>query len=173
MAYPDDGGVLTRQTISQIEWDVALPDALFDLPDLQGWEFKDAVVTSLDFSRDALRTGVSFRVRTQDGQTVLTEDDVAAVPRGRLITTLTDGQQTVEMRISLRLTEQGQDKLERVSAARVGQKLILDFNGQVQREMVALRALRSVDLIDVSELAETLEEFEARYLTESDPAPGP
>jgi hypothetical protein len=168
LAYPDDAGRRTRQTLTQIEWDVPLPDALFDLPDLQGWEFNDAVVTSLDFSHDALRSGLRFRVRTQDGQTVLTEDDVAAVPRGRRITTLTDGQQTVEMLISLRLTQEGQDALETMSAAHVGEKLILDFGGQAQQEMVVLQPLRSLVPMDVSGLAQTLEEFEARYLAAPD-----
>jgi len=168
MEFCEGEGVLHRSTSSEIEWDVPLSDALFDLPDLEGWTFTDAVMTEVDFSHSALRTGVSFRVRTQDGATVLTEDDIAAVPSGMTITTLKDDQKTVEMLIHLRFAKQAQDRLETVTAAHVGEKLIIDFNGEVQKEIIIPEGLKSIRHINVSTLAETLEEFEALYLTESD-----
>ncbi|HUW82348.1 MAG TPA: hypothetical protein VMZ31_06050 [Phycisphaerae bacterium] len=173
MEFCEGEGVLHRYTYSEIEWDVPLSDGLFDLPDLEGWTFTDAVITEVDFSHNALRSGVSFCVRTQDGATVLTEDDIAAVPRGTTLTKLKDDQKTGWMNIEVRLTEQAQDRLEAFAAAHVGEKLIIDFNGEVQKEIVIHEGLKSIGRINVSPLAETLEGFEARYLTESDPQADP
>ena len=173
MEFCEGDGVLHRYTHSEIEWDVPLSDALFDLPDLEEWEFTDNIVTHLDSSRGVLKSGVGFCVRTQDGATVLTEEDIVAVPGGRMITTLKDDEKTVKMYIDLRLAEEAQDRLEAFTAAHVGEKLSIDFNGEVQQEIVIHRGRKSVGGFDLSALAETLEEFQALYLTGSEPQANP
>ena len=55
----------------------------------------------------------------------------------------------------------------------MGEKLSIDFNGEVQQEIVIHRSLKTIGGFDLSSLAETLEEFEALYLTESDPQADP
>jgi hypothetical protein len=174
MEFCEGEGVLHKSTCSEIEWDVPLSDELFELPDLEGWTFTDYVMTEVDFLHDALRGGVRFRVQAQDGATLLTEEDIAAVPGGGMITKLKDDQKTVRTRIELRLTDKAKNTLEAFIAAHVGEKLIIDFDGAVQEITIIGRGtLTRVRRVDVSPLVETLEEFEALYLTESDPQANP
>jgi hypothetical protein len=174
MEYAHDQERLRRSTMAEIEWDVPLSDELFELPDLEGWTFTDYVMTEVDFSHDALRSGVSFCVRTQDGAIILTEEDIAAVPGGSVLTKVKDNQTTGSRNIELRLTKQAQERLEAFIAAHVGEKLIIDFDGAVQEiTIIRLGTLTRFRCVDVSSLVETLEEFEALYLTESDPQANP
>jgi outer membrane lipoprotein-sorting protein len=160
--FTDPAGRQRMTTFSEIEWNPQLSDEMFTIPDMRGWQVAKEKVEETGFLKTALRHGVTLTFGPPSGPPILTERDITAVRSG---TTTTFGDQgEIRRQVSLVLTADAAERLREYSAAHIGQRIIVDFNGEVRYELTIGGRLGTEILIDINALGVTLEEFEDNYL---------
>jgi hypothetical protein len=96
---------------------------------------------------------------------VITEDDVEYVPSAdRQVTRPGNGERRTA---HLRLSGSASERVRAHTGAHVGEKLVIRFNDGPEQEVRIVAPLSVGLACDITSLCETLEEFEADYLTSS------
>ncbi len=128
--------VKVKSLVEGIEWNVPLPDELFEFPSVDGWKFSENRMERFDFSRTRMQADLMLEVRPQHGPVLLTESDFVKEISGASVSERTeDGQKSRNVSITLLLTKAGAEKLKAFVADHPGERLMVDFNGEVQNEI--------------------------------------
>jgi hypothetical protein len=160
----------SKITLESFEWNVPIPDELFqepsDLPLRNEVCWERELFT---FSRSRLRPGVTVAIGIESEEPILTEKDIEFV-EGVQIQNLIYGDIPGDVpphRVCVRLipTPAGKEKLQAVTEANMGKKLVIDFNHQVINEMKFLVPFNIVEL-DIASLSKTPKEFEDEFLVD-------
>jgi hypothetical protein len=160
--FSDPGGTAYHTTYAPIEWNPTLPDELFRVPDLDGWQVMAEEIRQVWFSRTSFQDGVTLEIGPADGPPVMTERDVAAVLFARTILPL--GAEAPRMSIFLSPTLDGALRIRSYTQEHLGDSLIVDFNEEVRFEIRIGGVMSREIQIDLTALGLTPEEFEERYL---------
>jgi hypothetical protein len=153
-----------RTRFDDLEWNAPLSEELFREPDLSGWQVVEERVHQVEFARDSLRDGVTLRIGPADDAPVLTEDDVAAVLSGKAVWAA--GAESPRRTIDLRATPSSARRLAEYTRAHRGESVVLNFNGEVVREIRIGGVIHEKVQLDITPLGLTLEQFERDYLSE-------
>jgi hypothetical protein len=151
-------------TYGGLEWNVPLPDGLFEITEADGWTFVDDGVHRHGFVATRLRDGVGVTIGPTGGPPVLTEADIEAITSGT--STLRSGESQREVVVNVVLAPAGKEKIRAYTSAHRGERLAIDFNGEMAFELTVGGTLGREFQLDISRLGLTLEQFAERYLTE-------
>lgn len=151
-------GSYVTMVVSQIEWGVALPDDLFDVPDEPGWTIEDHTIVSVAFSKTKLKQGIALRVGPLDGEPVVTEKDIADVASGW------ERNEGMYRSVTVELTPAGRDRLQTYTGAHVGEVLTIVFNREILGEVLIGGPMQNLQL-DITSSGMTFEEWGQNYLT--------
>jgi hypothetical protein len=161
-------GLVYKTTIEDIEWNVPLSDDLFGVSDLEGWEIRDTKVDVSEFSKIFLKNGVTLRIGSKDGPAVVSERGIDAIHSGESVEELgLEAQPRVTIRVAL--APEVQEKVRAFTAEHLGERMVLDFNGEFQSEIRIGGVIEQTMQLDISPLGKTLKQFEDEYLTSSRP----
>jgi hypothetical protein len=160
--FTDPAGNQRMTTFSEIEWNPQLSDDMFTIPDMRGWTIAEQRVEEVGFLKTALRNGVTLSFGPPSGPPILTERDITAVRSGTA--TISGGEGEVRRQVSLVLTAEAAERLKEYSAGHIGQRVVVDFNGEATYDLTIGGRLGAEILIDINALGVTLEEFEEMYL---------
>jgi len=151
-------------TYGGLEWNVPLPDSLFEITEAEGWTFVDDGVHRNDFGGTRLKNGIRVTIGPVGGPPVLTEADIEAITSGAA--TLRSGESQREVVVNVVLAPAGHEKIRAYSSAHRGERLAIDFNDEMAIELTIGGTIGREFRLDISGLGVTLEQFAERYLTE-------
>ncbi|MCK4858844.1 MAG: hypothetical protein KAT58_12795 [candidate division Zixibacteria bacterium] len=166
--FRDKRGQVFKTRIENIQWNVPLSDDLFDVSILDGWEIHDSIVRFVEFSKTFLRSGVTLRIGPKGGPPVITERGIQTIHSGRSVEELT-GDKPKRLLISIALTPAVQERLKAFTTEHLGDRVVIDFNGEFQSEITIGGVIREGMQLDISPLGKTLAQFEDDYLTSRKP----
>jgi hypothetical protein len=107
---------------------------------------------------------VTLQVRDANGLAVFTERDIEAVRSGRAVWEI--GQELPRRTIFIAVSPSAAERLREFTSEHLGERLILDFNGELETEITIGGVIEARMALDVTGLDMTLEEFEQEYLTD-------
>jgi outer membrane lipoprotein-sorting protein len=151
----DPQGTLHRSTFSRLEWNVELPDGFFAVPEDGSWTILQQDPAAGSSAPRRLAPEVTFRVESPSGTPLLTERDVVSAELDGTAPGLT---------LALRVSEQAGRRLREYTAAHRGEKVTIDFDGEVRVEVTIAAEIGSTLRIDLERLGISREEFRRRYL---------
>lgn len=169
-------GHTAKWTMEGIQANVPLSDDLFDVSHLKGWNILRESFRPVTFSKTALKHNVTLRVGLKGKAPVITERDVEEVDSGTVTTYGTAGDGSSHVMIHAKLSEAGGRKMEELTLNHIGQRVLIDFNGEVQSEPSIRSVIGRHLSLSITELGKTPEQFENDYLTDSrqpSPTDGP
>lgn len=164
LRFTVQGGYTTHTTYGGLEWNIPLPDALFEIDEAEGWTFVDDGVHRNEFVGTRLKDGVTVTIGPVGGPPALIETDIEAVTAGT--STLRPGETEREVTVNVVLTPEGQEKIRAYTSAHRGERLTIDFNGEMVIELTIGGTIGRQFRLDISRAGITLEQFAERYLTE-------
>ncbi len=114
--------------LTAIEWNVDLPDKLFEVPDDSDWTVEEHDIHDKVFAAPGaqLRPGVTLEVTTAGGDIILSRQHVARVTASR-----TERSGTEQTSLFVDLTPEGKRRLAEYTAAHIGETVTITLNGQV------------------------------------------
>ncbi|KPK75249.1 MAG: hypothetical protein AMJ79_11940 [Phycisphaerae bacterium SM23_30] len=161
----DDLGVRKKLTYNDIQWDIDLPDSLFNAP--PGWEVMEVQQdrNTLLFTRTKLREGVKVTMGPKDGQAIMTEADIESVIQGELIVTYGSGGETSRLiQLTVVPTEACRERIKSYTSDHVKETVLIDFDGFQSEPTIMLPISGEVMVIRGPSTDMTLKEFEEKYL---------
>jgi hypothetical protein len=162
MEFGDDAGGRYKTVFGNLEWDVALPDEMFEPPNLEGWTIVDEWVREVGFPESALADGVMLRVGSEDGPAILTEADIAAVPSGREVRR--SGEEP-RRTVTLVATPAAGSRLREYTSAHLGERVVFDLDDGALRFDIRIGGTIGREMqVDITPTGMTLEEFAEAYL---------
>jgi outer membrane lipoprotein-sorting protein len=169
--FEDQRGRMYQTRIEGIEWNVPLADELFDEPDLEGWEIQERTVNVGgvgELPGTYLKSGVTLRFGLKDGPAVVTEQDVETVHVGQ-IETQPGNDKPARATVSIVLTEAAAARVRAFTAQHLGERISVDFNGELQYEITIGGVVGKELQLDISPLGLTARQFADDYLTSHPP----
>ncbi|MFC1782937.1 outer membrane lipoprotein carrier protein LolA [Planctomycetota bacterium] len=163
--FVDDLGVSKKLTYSDIQWDIDLPDSLFNAP--PGWQVQESQkdLSTLLFTRTKLREGVKVTMGPKDGHAIMTEADIESVIQGELIVTYgLGGESSRLIQLTVVPTEPCQERIKSYTSAHVKETILIDFDGFQSEPTIMSPLSGEVVTINIPSTDMTLKEFEEKYL---------
>ena len=164
LRFAGQGGHTTHTTYGGLEWNIPLPDELFEIDEAEGWTFVDDGIHRNEFVGTRLKESVSVTIGPVGGPPALTEADIESVTSGT--STLRPGETEREVTVNVVLTPAGQEKIRAYTSAHRPERLTIDFNGEMAIELTIAGTIGRQFRLDISRAGITLEQFAERYLTE-------
>jgi hypothetical protein len=158
------GGYAFHTTYGRLEWDVDLPDELFEEPRAEGWTVQEERMHKVGFTRTRLADGVSLTIGPRGGSPVITEADIEAVLHG--ISSWVTGQEEPRVALFARTTPDAEPELRSFTTAHRGERLLVCLNDEFEYEITVGGPIGRELQLDITRLGKTLEEFEQDYLTD-------
>ena len=156
---------IERGIASDIEWNVPLPDDLFEPPALEDWTIvEDIEFKHVPFTNTSLKPDVTLRVTGQDGTVILTEHDIEKVRDATVMIVRKDEVTTTTVSVGSILTQAGRSKMKAYTLEHIGEKLTIDFNSKIQHEDNIHDQFDGF-AIDITKIGKTVKQFEEDYLT--------
>jgi len=164
LTFTGPSGYTSHTTYGGLEWNVPLPDDLFEIDETEGWTFVDDGVHRNEFLGTRLKGDTTVTIGPPGGSPALTEADIEAITSGT--STLRAGETRREVVVNVVLTPVGQEKIRAYTSTHRGERLTIDFNGEMSLELTIGGTIGREFRLDISRMGLTLEEFAERYLTE-------
>ena len=157
-------GHASHTTYGGLEWNVPLPDELFEIDETEGWTFVDDGLHRIEFFGARLKEGITLTIGPVGGPPALTETDIEAITSGT--STLGPGEARREVTVNVVLSPAGQEKIRAYTSEHHGERLVIDFNGEMSLELTIGGTIGREFRLDISRMGITLEQFADRFLTE-------
>jgi hypothetical protein len=110
-----------------------------------------------------LKDGVTLHIGPPGGPPVLTEADIEAV---ELVETATRrGRESPALEIRMLTTPDAGQRLRDYTSAHLGERVVIDFNGELELEVTIAAKIGREIRIDLDRLGTTPEAFERDYLS--------
>ncbi len=158
--FQQKADTFNESTASQLEWDVALDDRLFDLEAPEGWQLKEIRYEVFEPAAAGLASNVTLRIGPESGQPLVRESDVVAVKKIDFSEEL-DRSGPATISLTLELLPEAAARLASHAAEFPQELLLADFNGEIR---AVPRLEMPLITLDLSRLNRSLGECERRYL---------
>ena len=159
--FKDNAGVVRRLTLDNIQWDIPLPDDLFDAPD--GWQAieHETHKETIPLKGKQLRKDVKITFSSEDGRTIVTEADIKSLTAANLVV----APDRRDIRLTVVLKKDARQRVKTYTTEHVGEKILIEFDGRYKYEPMIMSSIDSpVMMIMLPSTDMTLTEFEEKYL---------
>jgi len=158
-----DDGTMVTDVVEPIEWDVPMPDSLFDDSVVEGYEVHEGKAHTRGFPKPELMPNVTLRIGPDSGGPVINELDVVGAVTG------TVSFEPWRVRkyhtiITFELTEEAADRLKTYLEENPDTPLVVDFNGELQTPWPFHTVTSRFIQVELTPLRKRLIDFEREYL---------
>jgi hypothetical protein len=159
----DDGRSVT-DTIEPVEWNVPMPDSLFDDSVLEGYTVHEQSAHTRGFPEPELKPYVTLRIGPEAGGPVVNEVDVVGAVMG---TVSFEPWKRPRYRsfITFKLTEDGAERLRTYLQENPTTPLEVDFNGELHTPWMFREVTSRLIQVEITPMRKRLIEFELQYLS--------
>lgn len=162
--YRDPLGQKMRMEYSDIQWNIALDESLFNPVVPEGWNLSRIRTESAEYADAGLAPGVTLQIGPEGREPLTETEDVVRVVRGDQTTHLDSGIPP-DARITIELKPEAIQRLRDYARAHPRELIILDFNRQI-RVVPNLYGAGPTQLsFDPSLLNLSLAQLEQKYFT--------
>jgi hypothetical protein len=149
--------------IGPVEWNVELPDSLFDDSVAQGYKVHARRAHRRGFPEPELKPHVTLRIGPATGGPVINELDVVGAVMG-MVSFEPWSRPRYRTLIAFELTEEGAEHLTRYLKDNPTTPLTVDFNGELHTPWMFRAVTSRLIEVEITPLKKRLIDFELEYL---------
>ena len=164
-----DSGWSVTDVIEPIEWNVPMPDSLFDDSVLEGYEVRERRAHNRGFPEPELMPDVTLRIGPESGGPVINERDVVGAVMGS-VSFESWRRPRYRTLITFELTEEAAERLKTYLQVNPETPLTVDFNGEFQSPWIFRRVHSRFIQVELTRLNKRLIDVERQYLLHGEEA---